>query len=276
MAQQNFEAEVMQWRAARAERLRANEKSWLGLAGLYWLKEGDNTFGSDPKCDFVLPACAPKKAGVFQFKHTLVYVKAESGVEMTCNGGNLPTEALNDDQQENPHFLELGRLIMVVLKRGNATLIRLWDIENPARKEFSGLNFYPYTLEYRIEAQYDGYARYKVVKQQDIIGEVHDTKMIGRVTFAWRGKEHHLDAENAGDGGLFIAFRDQTNGKTTYAGGRYLLTNKPENGKVILDFNKAYNMPCAYTPYATCGLPTAENRLPFAIEAGEMKYKDDH
>lgn len=266
----------MQWRAERAERLRTNEKSWLGLAGLYWLKEGNNTFGSDPKCDFILPAAAPKKAGVFQFKHTLVYARAEPGIKITCNGGPLPDGALNDDQQENPHFLELGQFVMVVLKRGSATLIRLWDIENPARKEFSGLNFYPYALEYRIEAQYDGYAPYKVVKQQDIIGEVHDTKMIGRVTFAWQGKECHLDAENAGTGGLFIAFRDQTNGKSTYAGGRYLLTDKPENGKVILDFNKAYNMPCAYTPYATCGLPTAENRLPFAIEAGEMKYKDDH
>ncbi len=276
MTQQDYEAEVTQWRAERAERLRTSEKSWLGLAGLYWLKEGNNTFGSDPKCDFVLPASAPQKAGVFEFKHTLVYVKAEPGIEITCNGGELPTGALNDDQKDNPDFLELGRLILVVLKRGSATLIRLWDIDNPARKEFSGLNFYPYKPEYRIEARYSGYAPFKLVKQQDIIGEVHDTKMIGKVAFEWNGKEYALDAENAGDGGLFIALRDQTSGKTTYAGGRYLLTEKPENGKVILDFNKAYNMPCAYTAYATCGLPTPGNRLPFAIEAGEMKYKDSH
>lgn len=87
MTQQDYEAEVTQWRAERAERLRTSEKSWLGLAGLYWLKEGNNTFGSDPKCDFVLPASAPQKAGVFEFKHTLVYVKAEPGIEITCNGG---------------------------------------------------------------------------------------------------------------------------------------------------------------------------------------------
>jgi uncharacterized protein (DUF1684 family) len=276
MSKRDFEAEVMQWRAERAERLRTSEKSWLGLAGLYWLKEGDNTFGSDPKCDFVLPASAPKKAGVFQFKYSLVYLKAEKGVAMTCNGGALPSEALNDDQKENPDFLELGSLILVVLRRGHSTLVRLWDIDHPARKEFSGLNFYPYKPEYRLEARYDGYAPYKLVKQQDIIGEVHDTKMIGCVTFAWQGKEVRLDAEDAGTGGLFIAIRDETNGKTTYAGGRYLLTDRPENGKVILDFNKVYNMPCAYTVYATCGLPTPGNRLPFAIEAGEMKYKDDH
>lgn len=276
MSNQDFESEVMQWRAERAERLRLNEKSWLGLAGLYWLKEGNNSFGSDPKCDFILPASAPKMAGVFQFKHGLVYLKVEKGVVMTCNGGALPSEALNDDQKDNPDFLELGRLILVTLKRGLSTLIRLWDIDNPARKEFSGLNFYPCKPQYRIEAKYSGYAPYKIVKQQDIIGEVHDAKMIGNVTFEWQGKEYTLDAEDAGTGGLFLAIRDETSGKTTYAGGRYLLTDKPENGKVILDFNKTYNMPCAYTVYATCGLPTPSNRLPIAIEAGEMKYKDDH
>ncbi|PWH16815.1 MAG: hypothetical protein DDG60_03450, partial [Anaerolineae bacterium] len=141
---------------------------------------------------------------------------------------------------------------------------------------FQGLNWYPYKAEYRMEAKYTGYAPYKLVKQHDIIGETHDTKMIGKVTFTWEDKEYSLDAENAGDGGLFIAFQDKTCGKTTYAGGRYLLTEAPQDGKVILDFNKAYNMPCAYTPYATCGLPTRENRLPIAIEAGEMKYQDSH
>lgn len=275
MSNTDFEAEFMQWRMERAERLRTSEKSWLGLAGLFWLKEGENSFGSDPKCDFVLPASAPKKAGVFQFKHGLVYVRAEPGVTLTCNGRAVPSAALNDDQKDSPDFLELGHLIMVVLKRGKSTLVRLWDIDNPMRQEFSGLNFYPYNPEYRIEAKYSGYAPYKIVKQEDIIGEVHDTKMIGNVTFTWQGKEVRLEAEDGGTG-LFIAIRDQTSGKTTYPGGRYLLTDKPENGKVILDFNKAYNMPCAYTAFATCGLPTPSNRLPFAIEAGEMKYKDSH
>ncbi len=275
MSNTDFEAEFMQWRLDRAERLRTNEKSWLGLAGLFWLKEGENSFGSDPKCDFVLPASAPKKAGVFQFKHGLVYVRTETGVTLTCNGGPLPTAALNDDQKDKPDYLELGRLILVALKRGKSSLIRLWDLDNPARQEFAGLNFYPYKPEFRIEAKYSGYAPYKLFKQEDIIGEVHDTKMIGHVTFTWQGKEFRLEAEDGGTG-LFIAIRDQTSGKTTYPGGRYLLTDKPENGQVILDFNKAHNMPCAYTAFATCGLPIPGNRLPFAIEAGEMKYKDSH
>jgi uncharacterized protein (DUF1684 family) len=99
--------------------------------------------------------------------------------------------------------------------------------------------------------------------------------MIGFATFEWEGKKYRLDAEDGSDG-LFIAIRDKTSAKTTYAGGRYLMTEKPRNGQVVLDFNKAFNMPCAYALYATCGLPTRENILPIPIEAGEKKYSDDH
>jgi uncharacterized protein (DUF1684 family) len=275
MTTNDFEADVMKWREERAERLRTSEKSWFGLAGLFWLKEGNNTFGSDSHCNFVLPAAAPKKAGVFVFKNDQVTVKADLNVKMTCNDGELPRRPLRDDQQDNPDFIRFGNLIMVVIKRGKSTLIRLWDIDHPLRKAFSGLNFFPYKPEYRIIAKYNGYAPYKTITQEDIIGEIHDAKMIGIVVFELEGKQYSLDAEDAGDG-LFIAFKDTTNANTTYAGGRYMQTEKPQNGQVLLDFNKAHNMPCAYTLYATCTLATPENRLPIAIEAGEKKYQDHH
>lgn len=275
MLTNEHELAVMKWREERELRLRSNEKSWLVLSGLHWLKEGANTFGSDPDCAFVLPVSAPKHAGTFMFGDGAVTVRVEAGVEMTCNEGEVPSRALLDDQQENPDFLRMGQFIFVVLKRGTSTLIRVWDIDHPARAEFSGLNFYPYKPEYRMVARYEGYAPFKLVRQKDIIGETYDNKMLGQVIFTQGGKEYRLDAEDAGDG-LFIAFRDATNAKTTYAGGRYLLTDKPENGQVIIDFNRAYNMPCAYTMYATCGLPSNENRLQIPIEAGEQKYKDDH
>ena len=275
MTNNESEAAVMKWRQEREEHLRTDEKSWFGLAGLYWIKEGENTFGCNPTCDFVLPPDAPKKAGIFYFQEGLVTVKAEPNVKITCNGGNLPSRPLRDDQQDDPDYLYLSHFIFVVIKRGDSTLIRLWDIDHPARKAFSGLNFYPYQPEYRITAQYTGYAPYKVVKTEDIIGEVHDSQMLGYVTFEWEGKKYRLDAEDGGEG-LFIAFRDKTSAKTTYAGGRYLLTEKPQNERVVIDFNKAYNMPCAYVLFATCGLPTIDNHLPIPIEAGEKKYQEDH
>jgi uncharacterized protein len=269
------ESQVLQWRQERAERLRTNEMSWFGLAGLFWLKEGENTFGSNPTCNIVLPPNAPKKAGIFNFKDGLVTVTPEPNVSITRAGGDLPSRPLHDDQDDDPDFLYLSRYILVVLRRGESTLIRLWDIDSPARRAFSGLNFYPYRSEYRFTANYTGYAPFKIVKTEDIIGEVHDSKMIGYATFEWEGKEYRLDGEDGGDG-LFIAFRDKTNSKNTYAGGRYLLTEKPQNGQVILEFNKAYNMPCAYALFATCGLATRDNVLSIPIEAGEKKYQEDH
>jgi len=275
MANDEYETGVLKWREERNERLRTNDRSWFGLAGLFWLKEGSNTFGSAANCDFIFPASAPKKAGAFIFKDGLVTVEPDPKVKITCNGGDLPDRPLADDQQEKPDYLTMGPLIMVVLKRGESTLVRLWDIDHPMRKEFKGLNFYPYKSEYRLVAKYTGYAPFKIVQQEDIIGEVNDRRMIGYVAFELGGKEYRLDAEDGGNG-LFFAFRDKTNADTTYAGGRYLVTEQPQNGQVVIDFNKAYNMPCSYTVYATCGLATPENRLPIAIEAGEKKYHEKH
>jgi hypothetical protein len=272
MASTPHEIEVLQWREERTRRLREEEKSWLGLAGLFWLKAGDNTFGSDGKNDIVLPG-GPARAGIFHFVNEQVSLTAEAGVKITCDGKPAPIRPLRDDQQDKPDFLALGRFILVVIRRGSRTLVRVWDREHPLRLAFKGINFYPYKAEYRIQARYNGYAPFKLVQQKDIIGETHDLKMIGSVEFELAGKTYRLDAEDAGDG-LFIAFRDQTNAKDTYAGGRYILTEKPENGQVVIDFNKAYNMPCAYTVYATCGLPTPENRLGVPVEAGEKIYAE--
>ena len=264
-------AAVMKWREDRLERLRSNEKSWFGLAGLFWLKEGENTFGSDPTCEIVLPSPAPKRAGVFNFQDSLVTVTMAPGVKLTHNGGNPPLRPLRDDQQDDPDYLYLSRWIFVVIKRGASTLIRMWDIEHPERKALTGLNFYPYGPGYRLIAEYTGYASSKVVRTEDKIGEIHDNQMIGFITFDWEGKKYRLDAE-AEEDGLFITFRDKTAGVTTYGGGRFLRTDRPQNGQVVVDFNKAYNMPCAYTPYATCSMPCQENQLPIPIEAGEKKY----
>jgi hypothetical protein len=276
MSTDEYEADVIKWREECVERLRTNERSWFGLAGLFWLQEGPNTFGSDPACDIVLPPKAPLRAGVFYFQDGLVTVTAEPRVKITHNGGKLPVRPLRDDHQDDPDFLYLSHWIFVVIKRGSSTLIRMWDIDHPARKAFSGLNFYPYKTEFRFIAEYTSYPAYKTVKTEDIIGEIHDSKMIGFATFELGGKKYRLDAEDRGDGGLFIAFRDETTARTTYAAGRFLSTEKPHNGNVVVDFNKAYNMPCAYVSFATCGLPTRENHLPILIEAGEKIYSADH
>ncbi len=275
MTTTEYEAAIQKWREERVERLRTNDRSWFGLAGLFWLKEGANTFGSAPTCNFVLPASAPKKAGTFIFENGQVTVEPEPKVKITCNGGEIPDRGLLDDQADSPDYLYMGHLIMVVLKRGTSTLIRLWDIDHPMKKALTNLNFYPIQPEYRVTAKYTGYAPYKIVQQADIIGELTDRKMIGYVEFKLNGEQIRMDAEDGGEG-LFFAFRDKTNANTTYAGGRYLVSEKVENGQVVIDFNKTYNMPCSYTVYATCSLATPQNRLNIMIEAGERKYQESH
>ena len=273
MTTDEIKASVLEWRKERTERLRTNERSWFGLAGMQWLKKGENTFGSSKTCDFVLPEGAPEVAGVFEFNNGKVTLRAHEGVTLTCNGGALPEGPLRDDQMDEPDYIVLNNLIFVVIKRGKSTLIRMWDADHPNRKSLTDLSFYDYNEKFYIQAKYVGYAPSKLVTQKDIIGEISDTDMISYVVVEWEGKEYHLDAEDAGDG-LFIAFRDTTNAKSTYAGGRYLLTEKPKDGKIMIDFNRAYNPPCAYTVYATCTLPSADNRLQFPVEAGEKKYHD--
>ncbi len=275
MGPQELEADLKKWQEERAERLQNSERSWLNLAALYWLKPGDNTFGSASSNDFVLPAGAPVRAGTFHFVDGAVTVTVAPGITMACNGGKVPSRPLLDDQKNAPDFLEMGRFVFVVLLRGSSTLIRLWDKESPRCKEFTGLDFYPYKPEYCIQAEYEGYAPFKIVQQEDIIGEISDRKMLGYITFTFQGQKYRLDAED-GSEGLFIAFRDRTNADTTYAGGRYLMTDMPKDGRVTVDFNRAFNMPCGYTVYATCGLATQQNWLPVRIDAGEKKYPGGH
>jgi uncharacterized protein len=274
-ARRQRETDVLKWREERAKRLKENEKSWFGLIGLFWLDKGENTFGSDPTNKFILPPFAPKKAGSFFCTGDQVTIKPAPDVEITCNGGPLPTQPLHNDMEEHPDFLEMGRLVFVVLLRGKSLLIRVWDRENPARLEFKGLNWYPYNPEFCVTARYTPYAPFVAVQREDIIGVTHERKLLGQASFNLKGQQVTLEAEE-GEEGLFFSFSDKTSGDTTYPGGRYLISEKPEEGHVLIDFNKAYNMPCAYVVYATCGLPILANRMDIPIEAGEKKFKDEH
>lgn len=268
-----YENQILKFRADRETRLRENERSWLSLAGLYWLEEGNNTFGSAPSNDIQLEtATVPAYAGVFQYKNDVVTLKVNEGVKMTCNGQEVKSRALQTDITENPDFLELGSLIMVTIKRGKNCLIRLWDKEDPGRKNFTGLKQYPINPEYRVTARFVPYDPPRIMKIRDVIGEEYEVEFPGFLIFKLGGKECRLEAEKT-DNGLFFNFYDPTNGNGSYPGGRFLVTDPPNDREVTIDFNMAYNPPCAYTDYATCPLPPSQNRLPVRVPAGEMIYR---
>jgi uncharacterized protein (DUF1684 family) len=268
-----YENQILKFRAEREARLKENERSWLALAGLFWLEEGNNSFGSAPSNDIQLEnTSVPANAGVFQYKNDVVILKVNDGTGITCNGLEVKSKALRTDIEEEPDFIELGSIILVAIKRGKNCLIRVWDRDYPSRKNFTGLKHFPITPAYRIAARFVPYDPPRIMKIRDVIGEEYEVEFPGFAIFTLGGKECRLEAEKT-DNGLFFNFYDPTNGNGSYPGGRFLICDPPTDREVILDFNMAYNPPCAYTDYATCPLPPAQNRLPVRIPAGEMIYR---
>ena len=264
-ADTSYVEQMEQWRALREARLKS-DGGWLTVAGLFWLNDGDNSAGTAADCDIRLPAgSAPEHYGVFRFHDGKVsFRKADSAAFADLKA---------DSDKDGPDVLSVNALTMFAIKRGDKVGIRMKDKNSECRRNFTGLHWYPVKPEYRITAKFVAWPEPKNIPIANILGQTEPTPSPGYVVFTVNGVETHMDAV-AEDDSLFLIFRDQTAGKTTYGAGRFLNTEMPKDGTVVLDFNQAYNPPCAFTPYATCPLPPPQNRLPVAIEAGEMKYGD--
>lgn len=266
-----YMADVFRQRAEREESLRA-EQSWLTLAGLFWLQEGDNAFGSDPANDIILPHhSAPIHAGFFRLDNHQTLLRVDPDATMTVNGRPVTTKVLNHDMSGTPDYVRLGKLIMGVLDCHGRYAIRLWDTALLAEQPFSGLRWYALDPAYRVNARFVPYDPPQMLNVVDVTDSVYEVCSPGYVSFEWEGETHCLDAERRGDR-LFFNFRDLTNGDTTYGAGRFLYADLPQDGEVVVDFNQATNPFCAYTAHATCPLPLPRNHLPIRIEAGEKVY----
>ncbi len=274
-----YEAGVRKWREEREARLKA-DGGWLTLAGLFWLKEGENRFGTDPALDIVLPAgTAPAKAGIFTLQDGKVTVTLLPGTNGRIGPRPLTSpREMRADTSGNPDVLEMGTLSMNVIERGGRLGVRLKDKNNPARRDFAGLKWFPIADAYRVEAQWVSHPQPKPVKVPNVLGQSEAMPSPGYAEFALNGKTVRLDGvlEDPRAEQLFFILRDQTSGKETYGAGRFLYADLPKAGKVVLDFNKAYNPPCAFTPYATCPLPPPQNWMPVRVEAGELNYGTGH
>jgi uncharacterized protein (DUF1684 family) len=277
-APDSYVAGIEKWRTDRETRLKS-DGGWLTVAGLFWLKEGKNRFGSDPSDDVVLPpGTSPAFAGVFELHDGKVTVKVESGTSVTASGRTVTEMELKSDTTGEPTELALGDLTLLVIDRGGKIGIRLKDKNSKMRKEFTGLKWYPVKPEYRITATWTDYSPPKQIPVPNILGQTEKLPCPGFVTFKLNGATVKLEPvlETPDDKQLFFIFRDGTSGESTYPSGRFLYADPPVEGKMTLDFNQAYNPPCAFTPYATCPLPPSGNRLKARIEAGEMSYGAHH
>ena len=264
------------WRRERLARLTA-DGGWLTVAGLFWLKEGANRFGADAANDIVLPAhSAPAHAGTLVLEKGRVRVEVRPGVAVTLAGKSVTAVGLRSDAGgATSDVLSLGALTLQIIDRGGRLGVRVKDMKSAARAKFKGLRYFPIDSRYRVVATFVPNAKPVSLNVPNVLGTVESMPSPGTASFTIAGlpaaQPLRLDAVlEPGETQLFFIFRDPTAGKTTYGAGRFLYADPPVDGKVVLDFNRAYSPPCAFTAYATCPMPPASNKLPVAIEAGEM------
>lgn len=264
--------EVREWREWRRQRLEDPE-GWLSLVGLAWLEPGTSTLGADPTADVRFPETAPARLGWLQLDEGRILFEPEEGVAV-LHGQEPLTETLElaTDRSPEPSVLAWESLRFQVIERMGRHAVRIRDLESPLLEELGELEYFPVATDWRIEARFEPYDPPRTIAVPEIFGEVHEEPSPGAVVFRRQGIEVRLDALPASDGRLFLIFGDATNGASTYGGGRYLYTDPPRDGSVVVDFNQAYSPPCIFTPYATCPLPPRQNRFDFAIEAGEKTW----
>jgi uncharacterized protein (DUF1684 family) len=259
--EETYRSSVERWHADRLARLRAPE-GWLSLFALHWLSPG-------------LTEVALANGSVPAFCVEVANGEARAlGEALRYEGGGLPPEGLPlvADADGEPTTLDLGSLRIILIRRGARLGLRVWDRDTEALRRFSGIDRFPVDPRWRIDARFEPAAD-RTITVPDVLGDVEQDPSPGCVSFSIDGVDCRLDALEGGDDGeLWLIFGDATNGAETYAGGRYLYTEPPVDGRVAVDFNRAYNPPCVFTPYATCPLPPAQNRLPLRIAAGEKDY----
>jgi uncharacterized protein (DUF1684 family) len=266
---QSFE----KWQAEKTADLKEN---WLSLAGLFWLKPGANPFGSDAANALVLPK-GPAHAGEFDLAGKEVTLKLLPDARARIAGKPVSTARLDPDTSQHASYVDMGSLRFHVIVRGERIGIRVRDANSAAARDFHGMVFFPLDMDYRVTATWIPADGNKTVEIPNVLGDVTTEPVPGVVVFEVKGEELKLTALG-GDAktGLFFVFNDLTAKNDTYPGGRFLDTGPVVDGHVVLDFNRAYNPPCAVTPYATCPLAPKENRLVISIPAGEKFDKGAH
>ena len=267
--------ELGEWRTHRVERLIA-EDGWLSLVGLFWLESGENSIGSGSDNSVLLPAeKAPEEVGSLMVEGRIVGISVDPEAGVTHQGAPVDFMRMIPDSDGEPTTLVLGDLSFFIIDRGGRLAVRVKDRQSPARRAFKEIENYPIDAGWRFAAKFEPYDPPQKISIATINGALLDEPSSGALVFDLEDQTLRLDVlGEPGADSLFVIFSDETSGRETYGGGRYLYTSAPgPNGVVDLDFNRAYNPPCVFTDYATCPLPPRQNRLPVKIEAGEMKYK---
>jgi uncharacterized protein len=289
-----WRAGVEAWYARREAELRAPD-SWLSLIALDWLDPGETTVGSAQGSGVMLPAGkASDHVGRILVDGTSVRFVADRGVTvrrgidstlaLPAGTGPIPPDSTRDPVVTEADLttdlgpgksvvLRLGSLDWIAIRRGDRVALRIRDNDSQEYQVFPGIQRYPVSTDWRVTARWVPHR--KKVAVPNVVGMVAQEDSPAALEFWIGGVRRTLDVVGEPEGGRYmLVFADLTSGTETYGGGRYLWVDPPDaGGRVVVDFNLAYNPPCAWTPYATCPLPTRDNRLDIAVEAGEKSPK---
>jgi hypothetical protein len=271
-AADDYRAEVERFRQARESSLKADD-GWLTVSGLAWVRPGETRVGGDPSADVLLPEGAPPLVGVLTLDGEKAAFRPERGVAVLRDGEPFAGGEIRSDAWGKADVLAVGRFRLILLKRGERFAIRIKDNDSEVRRDFAGLRWFPVATDWKVTAKFTPHPVPSKIEFDTIVGGRDVLDSPGYATFERDGKTYRLDAASEPDGRLWFVFRDATSGRTTPTNARQLIADPPLGDTVILDFNKAVNLPCAYTPHATCPIAPPQNRLSLPITAGEQTYQ---
>ena len=273
---QKYTAEIDAWHARRIEHLKRDD-GWLTLVGLFPLHEGDSSIGSSSSCALRLPEENLGTLGIIHRRGNRVRFTPSETSELQCEGAALNGAIeLRGDDSGSPTIVRKGSVSFYLIKRGEEYYIRAKDNDSEVRKSFHGIDRFPVDPGWRIRAKWEPFDPPRVLKTPNVLGQIDEEPLYGAIVFSRQGKTVRLHASGKPSDSLFLVFGDATNQISTYGGGRFLSIDPPaEDGTIVVDFNRAYDPPCVFTPYATCPLPPEGNTLPFAVEAGEKMWGEE-
>lgn len=266
----NYPDVIEEWKSNRVASLTA-PTGWMRLAGMFFLAEDENTFGSGPEADIVLPdSTLPPVAGSFVLNNNQVRLKVQDSVTLLHDGEPAGNTLLYDDDMETVPRISYNQLEWLVISRQELTAIRLYNKENEKVDQFTGFPHFEIDPEWRRQARFVPHPEGTHIAIANVLGQVEDIPSPGKLEFTINNTLYSLDALEGSDR-MFIILGDQTNGDETYSAGRYMYIDYPEPDDefTVIDFNIAYNPPCSFNTYTTCQLPPVQNRLDVAITAGE-------
>lgn len=270
-SENNYDKEMSQFKSDRLTGLKA-PYGWTSVVGLYELKTDAATFGSGEEADFTFPASAPSQLGRIEKIGGDYFMTSLSASPVVVDGEPVlkPVKMNSDMSETGPTVANWGSLQWYVANRKERNFIRLRDTLSPYRDALTAIPSYPLNKDYIITAKFTKAPEGEVISYNTAINVRYEVPVMGWIDFEWGGAEHRLTALSGGSDSYYIIFADKTTGDETYGGGRFLYPKKEDaDGKIVLDFNKAINPPCVFTPYATCPLPPSENHLSIAVKAGE-------